>query len=260
MKKSLFLITFLTICAAFLIGTTPVMAASFTFNDTTFYWGDGQGWASTDEWTSSDTSDNSDDVIGAPEIGNMPAGGGSISWNGTSFILTEVFFDYDSYNSFVTAGDLFIDVGADLDWDYVVSGGVQYDFTASPISTLRGGADSTGDTVGGYELSNKYFTNESYREDHPVKAIIPTGMSGTSVWFKGFDADTSTNVEFGNAGSPLSIDLGNNDSFIIGFSPTCANDVIYEKVPTVPEPGPMLLFGAFMIGMATIGKKKYFKK
>jgi hypothetical protein len=52
-----------------------------------------------------------------------------------------------------------------------------------------------------------------------------------------------------------SIKLG--ESWVIGYTPLCANDVVLTPIP---EPTQMLLLGTALIGLAGIGRKKFFKK
>jgi len=231
MKKSLFLI--FVISTLFLIGTTPVMATSFSFGDGSIYW---PTWGN-------GTSDDLDD-----DIGNDPKLTGGQYYLDASGNLTQVDFTFSYANAaIITPGDLFIDVGADNTWDYVVA--PSGDGVHATLYTLGLALSSIkGDNDSRYVMSS---SGSNFREDHPVKYVA--GRDTTSSAY--YSTFTSSPVSF----SGFSIGL-NNDAFIIGFvANTCANDVIFEKA-SVPEPGPMLLFGAFMIGMATIGKKKYFKK
>ncbi len=46
------------------------------------------------------------------------------------------------------------------------------------------------------------------------------------------------------------------DNFLIGYTPWCANDVFLTPVV---EPATMLLFGTGLLGLAVIGRKKFFK-
>ena len=103
--------------AILLAATTSVsFAVPVTFNDTKNYW---------PTW-SNGTSDDSQDVIGTPNI----TGGTADIVNG---LLKSVQINYTNINSFpsLTAGDLFIDLGSNNYWDYVVtSSGQIYKFGA----------------------------------------------------------------------------------------------------------------------------------
>jgi len=230
MKKLLFLCTILFVSVVFLCSTTPAQATAFTFGDDAIYW---PGW-------DNGTVEDSIDVLGVPSI---TGGSGTID-NG---ILTEVIFDYASNDSRLRAGDLFIDLGADATWDYIVQAktGSQYAL-GNPVAL---GSDS-------YILSEQAWGAQggNIRNEHP--AYYDFNENDNPVLINEDAAltdftDLTGHVVFAN----LDLDLMQAQDFIIGFTTNCANDVVYERV-SVPEPGPMLLFGAFMIGMATVGRKK----
>ncbi len=209
---------------------------------------------------------DSQDVIGNP---NISGGNAIISQSGH---LTGVNFSYTSTgNGTIPAGDLFIDVGADNYWDYVLTTtGVGYDsgsrsfeytfddkymglvyYFENGFSALEG-------------VNNEYYlttpNNEGLRYSHPI-ALSDTGaglgelLQGQRVWFEnGFwykDAEDQEALDF----EAFSLDLLGQD-FIIGFMPDCANDVIYAKVNSpVPIPTSVLLFGSGLIGLVGIRRR-----
>jgi len=223
-------------------------------------------------WSGS-TYDNNHDVIGNP---NISGGNVSISQGGH---LTAVNFSYTSTSTRrIPAGDLFIDVGADNDWDYVIttsgtnyvsdtqsfdygfgkkSAGVVYSFD-SGFSALKGDGDKK------YYLITPRRGNLRYR--HPV-ALSDYGASQSSDivddtvyfddgfydWVTHYPGEPEKILNF----SEFSLDLLGQD-FIIGFSPDCANDVIYAKINNpVPIPTSVLLFGSGLVGLVGIRRRKF---
>ena len=230
---------FLFLVTLLLFTVTTSHANSFSFSDNTIYW---ETWGN--------GSDDTTDSIGSPNI--VGGGGVVLDTNGN---LDEVCFNYLYYNSAVKSGDLFIDVGSDKDWDYVVTtGGELYHFNDGVF-----GLDSVSN-YGKYILSDDTFgvnySGYNYREGHPVFANINAFNQNdytvtTGNFYVPYDGNISTPIKFTN----LNIDL-QGQSFIIGWAPTCANDVVYEQIP---EPTQMILLGTSLLGLAGFGRKKYLK-
>lgn len=192
------------------------------------------------------TWDDNRDVIGTPQIT-----GGSISID--EGILQSISFDYNSYSNLYEEGDLFIDIGHDDNWDYVAdtSSGELYHIT-SMFSAIKGVNDS-------YYLTSDDYKRASwsnYRDDHAVAMNKEAqGLTYEFVSFfslTGFNANTSTDVIFAG----LDIDLG-GQAFAFMFAPTCANDVVYNKVP---EASTTLFLGFFLLGLGVTRRYRFIKK
>jgi hypothetical protein len=223
-------LTFFASIVTLLLLPCTIFALDFTFGDSVIYWND---------WVSSNVdgyvNDNTNDTIGDP---NLTGGEGTI----TAGNLTGVNIFYNQYDPVVAAGDLFIDVGSNSYWDYVLTaGGDIYQFAELTFSASKGDNDYLYDittTWSGYYIRN----------DHPY-ALNETGLTSIGTYtFSGFNGDGSVNF------SGFSLPVGDK-AFILGFGPNCANDVIYEKVAPVPEPGTILLVGSGLIGLAGFRRK-----
>ncbi len=111
----------------------------------------------------------------------------------------------------------------------------------------------------GYDDYYLITPNSGYlRYRHPVAlsdygASQASGIVDNTVYFDdGFYWGTGKMLNF----SEFSLDLLGQD-FIIGFSPDCANDVIYAEVNNpVPIPTSILLFGSGLIGLVGIRRRK----
>ena len=244
MKKLLTL--FLMFGVFFFLFTSSSQAAPYEvpFGDSVIHW---QYWDN-----SNAHSDNDNDVVYDPDLINeTPTGPNSFATISESGNLESVNIVYQKSSTHLNAGSLFLDVGADSSWDYVLQPGL---YSTNKIYQLSTPVPLNHPTA--YVLSD-YFGGgaiEDYRENHPI-GIWPSAGTDTGETFSLVDFDTGSgygDVIF----SDFSLDLLNQD-FIIGFGPTCANDVIYETVNNpVPIPTSILLFGSGLIGLTGIRRKR----
>ena len=223
-------------------GAAQAAPQSFSFGDSINYW---------NTWGSGDTLDNTKDVIGAP---NITGGTGLVDEQGG---LVQLNIEYNSYNSQVKGGDLFIDNGSDNNWDYVLtSGGNIFN-----VSTLNVSASKGDITNSLYTMSDDFTWSGNYRNDHPIgidESQLSSSLQIGTYSFTDFNADLGTDAIFSSfvsGSTEMSLLLGSN--FTIAFGAECANDVIFEQVVNpVPIPGAAWLLGTGVIGLMGARRKK----
>jgi hypothetical protein len=145
------------------------------------------------------------------------------------------------------AGDLFIDLSADGTWDYVA------DVSSNNVLKIVTPLDVTDHTGNNYILTDTYFPRTLDRDGHPVElntdnvATTVAGSFSNTDFTHGLDPIVFSNLGIDTNGMPL----------IIGFAPTCANDVIYERVP---EPSAALFLGGILFGLGALGRRRFLKR
>ena len=239
MKRSLIIVGIL---AQFVV-TQAALATTLSFTDNTKIWSG---------WTNNVGTQNTTDSIGSPQIvttkvdldkGLMS----SITFTGLYPLPTNVY-----------AGDLFINLlnsKNDTTWDYVVRSlnGTDgaYDIFKVNVDALKNPASNP------YEMSYYQYpgnNNTNFRSLHPI-GVKDDQLLGNSVGTATLSGLYSNTIkyDFGKGLDTLGL------SFIIGWTPTCANDVIYQEVP-VPEPGTMALLGFGLLGLVVYSKRRMGKQ
>lgn len=216
---------------------SPVSAEIYTFGDTQNYW---PGW-------NNGSGDDALDTIGTPNLF-----GGSMTFTGS--LLTGIQIDYAfAWNdSRVKFGDVFLDGDGDGAWDYIVR---TYKALAGKVDIYSVDVPLNGQ---GYLLSYLNTEGDNYpgsiRQTHPIAASRSwlTNDIGDATW-------SGWNNAIGSHSSILSgLSLSDLDPqrLIIGFAPSCANDVVYEHLNPVPVPAAVWLLGSGVIGLVGLRRKK----
>jgi hypothetical protein len=231
-----FLALGLSLLTSTLVWSDRAQALTVSFGDSVNYWaGHANG-----------TSDDTRDTIGTPDIL-----GGRAIFEGA--LLKTIEIDYTGKFSLTAAGnagsvipgDLFINVLCDDDWDYVMklvsSSQMPANYAAAKILDVDG--VSTAYRYSGSDDSG-HWDGFGIRDRHPYAwngggTQIGTGSLGGVNLLSG-----------GN--HTLVFNLGNGiavgETFCIGFGPSCANDVILERISApVPEPSAALAFAAGLL-------------
>ncbi len=241
--KSLFLAF-----AILLFGAASAMAYTVTFGDSTIYF---PGHPSTV------ASENTNDVIGVPDI---TGGSATFETSGGTTYLTSVTLNitvskyYNEYNTLVT-GDLFVNAdGADNDWEYVV--------TQGDGATIAAGVYEFGYAYGDKDVYNySYYPSAGdIRNNHPVTADTADlgALVDNSIVFPDLpsaDASVGGTQTLTLTISGLMIEVG--DYVTLGYTVSCANDVILERISTTPIPGAVWLLGTGLLGL--VGLRSRFR-
>ena len=222
-----------------------------SFSDTNNYW----------PGRSNGSGDDFQDTIGIPNF----TGGQATITNGQ---LTNLTFNRapgtEPYWWVLSPGDLFIDIGANQTWDYVVDLSAWQLPGSNNIDPVAGNykiysinlalGSASGYILSGLDNSGGW-SGYYIRDSHPVAADIEGASLYGSAYFDGWGDDSKTEYSFNFIDS---LDLGHSGQFTIGWQPNCANDVVYEtlRYHATPEPATMSLLGLGFAGLLRFRRKK----
>ena len=155
-----------------------------------------------------------------------------------------------------TSGDIFIDT----------TGNAQYGLTPDTSVPFSGydyvlDLDFSAMTYNVFEITDDVILAdvlESYNEPYsnPWKLVSTSNAS--------ISDGVLTYIGFNELGlsNAVAVDIAflNGKDFTAHFTMGCGNDNLMGQTAPVPEPATMLLFGTGLVGMATLGRKKFKKK
>lgn len=246
MKKN---IGVMLLLGAFFFMLSSANATTFSFlSDDTIHWAT---WLSTKSWQ------NTEDIIGSPNIEKV-----FVITDDASQKLLKIRIDFSGSKAdpkYAGGSGLFIDFDGDGKWDFFA------DNFRSPspnwgLYKLKEGVSLEKGplTDGKYRISNLEWGN-SGRFDHPVGIVA--SLLGSRIDL-GYDWDENMDTLTYTFSGAAGIILSNTGKWIIGYAELCANDVFLTSTPDIPVPesATLLLLGTGLIGLAGLGKARFFRK
>ena len=146
-------------------------------------------------------------------------------------------------------GDFALDVNGDGTYDYAI------DFSISGATASFSLYDVTSWKDSDYFSTANPF--EMFEMKEGTEAFAFAGAFGSGEYANNIDGGTSYVLEGSFSLSLLDAYTGNDIG--IHWTMECGNDYLNQTSAPVPEPATMLLFGCGLIGLATVGRKKFQK-
>jgi hypothetical protein len=143
-------------------------------------------------------------------------------------------------------GDFALDVNGDGTYDYAI------DFSISETTASFSLYDVTS------WKDSDYFSTANPFEMGEYKHVADfTGAFGSGEYANNIDGGTSYVLE--GSFDLILLDAYTGNDIGIHWTMQCGNDYLNQTSAPVPEPATMLLFGCGLIGLATVGRKKFQK-